>query len=52
MRLYRCFLVVLLIMVIGFGVWYCVSVFDEEKTSMDGTLVFGGGAYAADYSIY
>lgn len=40
MRLYKSFLVVCLIAAIGFGIWYCVSVYLEESSGPDGTLVY------------
>ncbi len=52
MKIYRSFLVVLIIVAIGFGVWYCVSSYQEQQTIKDGTLVFDGGEYAAGYCIY
>lgn len=38
-RIYRCFIVVLMILAIGFGVWYCVNTSDEQRSIKDGTLV-------------
>ena len=52
MRLYRYFVAALLVAVIIFGVWYCYSAFEEQETSRDGTLVFGGEIYESNYSIY
>ena len=39
MRMYRCFLVVLMIAAIGFGVWYCTYTYNEQRSVKDGTLV-------------
>jgi len=39
MRIYRCFLVVLMIAAIGFGVWYCTNFYAEQRSIEDGTLV-------------
>ena len=52
MRLYRCFLAVLLVAVIIFGVWYCYDAYNKQETSMDGTLVSAEEAYESDYSVY
>jgi len=40
MRMYRCFIVVLMIAAIGFGVWYCTYTYNEQRSVKDGTLVF------------
>lgn len=39
-RMYRCFIAVLMIAAIGFGVWYCVNTRDEQRSIKDGTLVY------------
>ncbi|MBQ6811653.1 MAG: hypothetical protein IJP06_00930 [Agathobacter sp.] len=39
MRIYRCFIVVLMIVAIGFGVWYCTNFYAEQRSVKDGTLV-------------
>ena len=38
-RIYRCFIVVLMIVAIGFGVWYCVNTSGEQRSIKEGTLV-------------
>lgn len=38
-RMYRCFIVALMIAAIGFGIWYCVNSMDEQRSTKDGTLV-------------
>ena len=52
MKVYRGFLIIVLIAVVMFGVWYCWSVYDKQQTIIDGTLVSGGDVYERDYSIY
>lgn len=39
MRMYRCFLVVLMLAAIGFGVWYCTYTYNEQRSNENGTLV-------------
>jgi len=39
MRMYRCFLVVLMVAAIGFGIWYCTNFYPEQRSVKDGTLV-------------
>lgn len=41
MRMYRCFLLVLLVAAIGFGVWYCSYFNMEQEKTREGTLVLG-----------
>lgn len=38
-RIYRYFIVVLMIVAIGFGVWYCTNMQSEQRSIKDGTLV-------------
>ena len=40
MRIYRCFLVVLIIVAISFGVWYYTFTNNQHRSTKDGTLVF------------
>ena len=40
MRMYRCFLIVLMLAVIGFGVWYCTYTYNEQRSIKDGTLIW------------
>lgn len=40
MRIYRCFLVGLIIAAIGFGVWYYTYSSNNHRSTKDGTLVF------------
>ena len=39
-RLYRSFLVVVILIAIGWGVWYCVSNYNNKPSNIDGTLVY------------
>ncbi len=39
MKIYRFFLVVILVAVIAFGVWYVVSAYNEQRSSENGMLV-------------
>ena len=39
-RLYRSFLVVVILIAIGWGVWYCVSNYNNQPSNIDGTLVY------------
>lgn len=39
MRLYKSFLVVVILIAIGWGVWYCVSNYNNTPSNIDGTLV-------------
>lgn len=41
MRMYRCFLIVLMLAAIGFGVWYCTYAYNEQRSTEDGTLIRG-----------
>lgn len=36
---YRLFLILLLVIVLGGGIWYCYQIYDRNKTPEDGTLV-------------
>lgn len=40
MRLYKSFLVLVIVIAIGWGVWYCVSSYQEQPSNIDGTLVY------------
>ena len=40
MRLYKSFLVVVLLVAIGWGVWYCISNYNDKPSEIDGTLVY------------
>ena len=40
MRMYRCFILVLMLAAIGFGVWYCTNFYAEQRSIKDGTLVW------------
>ena len=42
MKIYRFFLVVILVAVIAFGVWYVVSAYNEQRSSEKGMLVKNG----------
>ena len=42
MKVYRFFLVVILVAVIAFGVWYVVSAYNEQRSSEKGMLVKNG----------
>ena len=39
-RIYRYILVGLMAAAIGFGVWYCVYTYEDQKTIKNGTLVY------------
>lgn len=39
MRLYRSFLIVVIFIAIGWGIWYCISNYNDEPSKIDGTLV-------------
>lgn len=39
-RLYRSFLVVVILIAIGWGVWYCISNYNDQPSNIDGTLVY------------
>ena len=39
-RIYRCFLVGVLILLVTWGVWYVVSNYSKESTYEDGVLVW------------
>ena len=38
-RIYRCIIAALMVAAIGFGVWYCIYTYDEQRSIEDGTLV-------------
>ena len=38
-RIYRCILVILMVALIGCGVWYVFSVYNQQKLYEDGVLV-------------
>ena len=40
MRLYKSFLVLVIVIAIGWGLWYCVSNYEENSSNIDGTLVW------------
>lgn len=52
MRIYRVVLMIFLVMAIGFGVWYCVYSYDEQRSTKDGTLVLEEGAWNEPDYIY
>lgn len=39
-RLYRSFLVVVILIAIGWGVWYCITNYNDQSSNIDGTLVY------------
>ena len=58
-RIYRYILVGLMAAAIGFGIWYCVYTYEEQKSIKDGTLIFyvedetkGVWKDVSNYSIY
>lgn len=51
-RIYRCVIAALMVAAIGFGVWYCVYTYDEQRSIKDGTLVLHEVEYDAADSIY
>lgn len=60
-RIYRCILAILMVLFIGFGVWYVTINLDEQRSNKRGTLVFedisdvltrGEKNYASDYCVY
>lgn len=40
MRAYKMFLVLILIVAFVFGVWYCVTAYNEQRSTEKGTLVY------------
>ncbi len=40
MKVYRTILAIILVAVVGFGIWYCVSVYNEQRSDKDGLLVW------------
>lgn len=49
MRVYRIVLVVILVVAIGCGIWYCLSAYNEQRSDRDGLLVFD--EYAIQWDI-
>lgn len=49
MRVYRIILSLLLAAAIAFGIWYCVSMYQEQGTQQKGLLVQDG---YVEYDIY
>lgn len=39
MKVYRFVLALVLVVAIGFGVWYVISAYNEQRSSKDGLLV-------------
>ena len=39
MKVYTIFLVIILVAVIAFGVWYCISAYNEQSSTEKGLLV-------------
>ena len=40
MRVYRGLLVLVILIAIGWGIWYCVSNYNDQPSNIDGTLVY------------
>ena len=38
-RMYRYFIAALMVIAIGFGVWYCINTVNEQRSIKDGTLI-------------
>lgn len=49
MRVYRILLAVILTVAIGFGVWYCILMYNDNTSEKDGLLVFD--EYAIQWDI-
>lgn len=49
MKVYRIILTIVLVAVIAFGVWYCISAYNEQNSDKKGLLV--QDEYA-EYSLY
>lgn len=49
MKIYRIILTIVLVAVIAFGVWYCLSAYNEQSSGEKGLLV--KDKYA-EYSLY
>ena len=49
MKVYRIVLAVILVFIIGFGVWYCISTYNEQRSNKDGLLVWD--KYAIQWNV-
>ena len=49
MKVYRVVLVIILVIAIVWGVWYCISAYNEQSSSEKGMLVQDD---YAEYSLY